>query len=69
MQIIFAIYFKKIFSMKSIGLKIKKLREENNLTQQQFADKIGVSRSALSQIEIAKITPTLDVIEKIANNF
>lgn len=46
--------------------RIKSIRDDNNLTQQQFADAIGVSRSVVSQIEIGKIHPTLEVIKKIA---
>ncbi|KOY87873.1 hypothetical protein AD998_18585 [bacterium 336/3] len=59
----------KIITMKNIHLKIKYLREQKSLTQQDFALKIGVSRSTLSQIEIAKITPTLEVVQKIASVF
>lgn len=36
---------------KKIGLKIKQLREERNLTQNEFAEKIGISVSYLSKIE------------------
>jgi len=59
----------KITTMKNIHLKIRHLREQSGLTQQDFASKIGVSRSTLSQIEIAKITPTLEIVHKIANIF
>lgn len=36
---------------KLIGLKIKQLREERNLSQTQFAELIGISISYLSKIE------------------
>lgn len=36
---------------KEIGLKIKKLREEQKLSQNEFAELIGVSVSYLSKIE------------------
>lgn len=36
---------------KKIGFKIKKLREERNLSQYEFAELIGISISYLSKIE------------------
>ncbi|QSW90952.1 MULTISPECIES: helix-turn-helix domain-containing protein [Flavobacterium] len=34
-----------------VGFKIKKLREENNLSQSLLADQLGISQSELSKIE------------------
>ena len=39
---------------KSIGEKIKEIRKRNNMTQQQFAESIGISRPHLSKIESNK---------------
>lgn len=36
---------------KSLGDRISTLRKEANMTQQQLAEKIGISRSALVKIE------------------
>lgn len=36
---------------KLIGLNIKRIREQNKLTQAQFCEKIGISISYLSKIE------------------
>jgi transcriptional regulator with XRE-family HTH domain len=46
--------------------KFKHLRSHFGLTQQQLADKAGISRSVLSQIEIGNQKPTLDTIGNIA---
>lgn len=35
----------------SIGVRVKQVRKDNKLTQQQFADKLCVSRSFVSNIE------------------
>lgn len=49
--------------------KIKNLRLKLNFSQQEFADRIGVSRSVLSQIEIQKIKPSVELIATIAREF
>ena len=49
--------------------KIRDLRKKLNYKQQDFADKIGVSRSVLSQIEINKLKPSLEIIANIAKVF
>lgn len=54
-------------SIDTIGDKIKKLRTSLKLTGQELADKIGVSKVAISQYENNKVTPTLENLKKIAN--
>lgn len=49
--------------------KIQKLRKENNLTQEQFAEKIFVSRTAVSKWETGRGTPSIDSLQMIANKF
>ena len=48
---------------------IKVLRAQNNLTQEELARKIGISRQALSSIENNKVQPSGKVVIKIANIF
>ena len=52
-----------------IGLRIKKLRKNNSLTQEMLAEKIDVSTEHMSRIETGAIRPSLTVIEKLANVF
>lgn len=40
--------------------KIKKLRKENNLSQEQLAEKLNVSRQAISKWESNKAYPDID---------
>lgn len=49
-----------------IGDIIKDLRINKNLTQKEVADKIGISRSVLSQYENNLVEPTAGVISKLA---
>lgn len=46
-----------------IGRKIKKYRDENNLSQKEFAEKIGVTQGFLSYVENGRLnieSPTLE---------
>ncbi len=52
---------------KKLGLNIKQLRKEKNLTQQQLADKIGKGLNFMGKIEIAFSKPSLDTLIHIAD--
>lgn len=54
---------------KNIGLKIAQLRAERGLTQQQLADRIGISKSYLSKIESPNTIKSfsLDVLFSISD--
>ena len=55
--------------MSQIGKNIKRLRENADMSQEQLADRIGKTRSAVSQYEAGKIVPRMGVIEDIAAVF
>jgi len=49
---------------------IRKLRfEHDEMTQQQLADKVGVTRQTIVAIESAKYSPTLELAFRIARVF
>ncbi len=52
-----------------IGKRINELRKELELSQEELAKKIGVSRSALSLYEIDRREPDLETVKKIASLF
>ncbi len=52
-----------------IGTKIKKVREDQNLTQEYVAHKLGISQESYSRIESNKASLTIDRLEKIAELF
>lgn len=54
---------------KKISEKIKDLRKENNLTQQEFADLFGVTYQAVSKWENEKATPDIKILREIAKKF
>ncbi len=53
----------------NIGKQIKRLRKEKDLTQEQFAECMNVSTSAVSQWESEKTVPDISTILSIANFF
>lgn len=52
-----------------IGQKIKKLRELKNLTQMHMAQKLGVTQSAYSKMELGESEVTYKRLEKISEVF
>ena len=51
------------------GEKIQKLRNQNNWTQEQLAEKLYVSRTAVSKWESGKGYPNIDSLKDIAKLF
>ena len=49
--------------------KIKKKRTDNNLTQEQFAEKLFVSRTAVSKWESGKGYPSIDSLKYMSKLF
>ena len=49
--------------------RIKKLRRELDLTQQEFADKISVKRGAIANYEIGRNVPSDSVVSLICREF
>lgn len=49
--------------------RLKELRSSLNLTQKEFADKIGASTVSISSYEIGAKTPSLDMLLTIAKTF
>jgi len=51
----------------TIGRKLRELREERNLTQQEMAGKAGVPRTYISRIENARLLPGPVMLRRIAD--
>lgn len=52
-----------------LGNRIRSIRNAKNLTQEQVAERIGVSRQKYARIENGMNSITLDILSKIANVF
>ena len=49
--------------------RIKELRKENKLSQNDLADIVGTTRQTITSIEVGKYTASLPLAYKIARNF
>lgn len=52
--------------MDDIGAKIKAERLSRNLKQCDFAKKVGISNTYLSDIELGRTTPSIKTLSKIS---
>ncbi len=52
-------------SLEKLGKKLKKIREETDLTQEQVAKKVGIHVSYYSRIERGVVNPSFEVLENI----
>ena len=51
---------------RELGLKIKRIRQRKGLTQEQFAEKIGIATRTLAGIEIGESFVSAQTIERIS---
>ncbi len=56
-------------NQEKIGSLIKKVRKENNLTQQDFAKKYGVTYQAVSKWENGKNIPDIALLKEICGDY
>lgn len=54
---------------KLINSNIKELRLKHHLTQEEFAEKIGISLQGVSNIERNRYQPTAETVDKICSIF
>lgn len=55
--------------LKSFGKQVKKLRLDKKLSQEAFAEVVGVHRTYIGMIERGEKNITLENIAKLANAF
>lgn len=66
-----ASYYKLLYMnyQKLITSNIKLLRQKHGLTQEQFAEKLGITTNGVSNIERNRYQPTAKMIDKICKTF
>jgi transcriptional regulator with XRE-family HTH domain len=50
-----------------LGRNVRRLREEKGWSQEDYADRAGIHRTYVSDIERGRRNPTVTVVEKLAN--
>lgn len=55
--------------MNYIGARLKYLRKQDDITQQQLATAIGISKSTISMYENGNREPDFETLEKFADYF
>lgn len=51
------------------GKRVRKLRNQKKISQEKFANEIGIDRTYMTDIENGKRNVSLAIIEKIAKGF
>jgi transcriptional regulator with XRE-family HTH domain len=54
--------------MKSFGKRVAEVRKSRGITQQQLAERVGLSVVAIAYIETGKRWPRLGTVSKIAKH-
>lgn len=49
-----------------LGQNVRRLREERGWSQEDYADRAGIHRTYVSDIERGRRNPTITVVEKLA---
>ena len=49
-----------------LGRNVRRLREERGWSQEDYADRAGIHRTYVSDIERGRRNPTVTVVEKLA---
>lgn len=57
------------FAQIELGLRIKSLRTEKELTQEKLAESLGISVEYVGKIERGKRTPSLDLVIAMSKFF
>jgi transcriptional regulator with XRE-family HTH domain len=52
--------------LTAFALQLKKIRREQNITQEQLAFESGIALSQIARIETARINPTLSTVFALA---
>lgn len=54
---------------QTLGARVRRLRRDQGISQEDFADACGFARSYMSRIERGTANLSLDAVERLANAF
>ncbi len=52
--------------IKTMAIRLKELRKERGMSQEELAARASISRTYLARLETARQDPTLSTLEKLA---
>lgn len=52
--------------LENLGKNLRKYRKENNLTQEQLAEKVGIHSTYVGKLEAGKNNPSVKMLFKIS---
>ena len=52
--------------IKTMALRLRELRKERGMSQEELAGRASISRTYLARLETARQDPTLSTLEKLA---
>lgn len=55
--------------IKGLGKRIRELRKQQAISQDQLAFEVGIRREQVIRIESGKQSTSIDILRKIADNF
>ncbi len=55
--------------IKVVGAYLAELRKENNMTQEQLGEQLGVTNKTISRWETGTYLPPVDILEKISDMY
>ncbi|WP_445722689.1 helix-turn-helix domain-containing protein [Flavobacterium sp.] len=55
--------------INNLGIRIRQLREERNISQQMLADMCNMPKSSIGRVERGKVSVTIKSLIKISNAF
>lgn len=53
--------------MNELGKRIQELRKQNNISQNELADRANVSKAQMSRYEVKGVQPPADILNKLAD--
>lgn len=59
----------KAKTLKTLGKKVQKLRKQQKISQEEFAHRLGISRTYMGYIEQGRESPSLKLLMKISRKF
>ena len=62
----FSALFDEELGKLALARQVRELREQENLSQEELAKRVGTKQPAIARLESGRVIPRLDLLQKIA---